>query len=565
MKRFWLSLLALMLALSMLLCCFVSCNKDEDTEPPADDSGDDTTPPAEEEQGYVHSENYLSDSAFSTLKTALEAKDPAFAALDDTMAPAISMNIEILSDCSITAISIPVFKTLAADGFGAFSYTIGVVDSSLAGMRSAPVSGITLAIDANQYDLSENAYIYRYITVDLSKTPIELGAGQTLALGAPDDTLIAAYVKTQESDISTYLKKNCGEPGMFKKGGSADLDYDRDLLCFDFKMEQTFEDEAAYQKYAAELKAAEDAFAAKVQALKDAGYKGKKISIMGDSISTFAGVSNNAEINLNLAGHSSHNTKDSNVCDWTLTYWGRLAVALEMELCVINSWSGSKVFGSETDENKGYGTTDNMLERADQLHRDGGTENDPTDDTQPDLIILYMGINDVLNSPWGTLPEELAATNDQQALMASWITEVRDRGSAYTPGMTVYPCTHEETASCSCLYKSWQAAYALSLDLIKATYPNAEICIMTLVESNAHSSGKKVHIDRANICLRALAEYYDCTLIDQQNNGYITKQNSYLYCHDQEENISSIHPNLKGHELMMRLIVDELYKNLPKS
>ena len=117
-----------------------------------------------------------------------------------------------------------------------------------------------------------------------------LAAGETLALGDPTDTLIAAYVKTELSDIATYLKKECKEPGMFQHGGTAELIYNRDLLCFDFVVERSYESEAAYNAFVADRKAAEDAFNAKVAALKAAGYQGKKLSVVGDSISTFNGV-----------------------------------------------------------------------------------------------------------------------------------------------------------------------------------------------------------------------------------------------------------------------------------
>ena len=553
MKRSLLSLLALLLALSMLLCCFVSCKEDP---PQTDDpnAGDDTTPPAEDAKPYTHSETYYTETQHNTIKAALEAKDSAFGALDGTLTPAVTMNIETLTDCSITSISIPVQKTLAADSRGRFTFTVSVVDSTLTGMRSAPVSGITLELGAEEYELTEKSFIYRYVTVDLSSSPIVLKAGETLALGSAEDTLIAAYVKTAASDIATYLKKECGEPGMFQHGASAELIYDRDLLCFDFTMQRTYASEAAYNAYVAAKQAEEDAFNAKVQALKDAGYKGKKVSIVGDSISTFSGVSNNTSINTTLGQNSSHNSASGNVCDWTLTYWGRLITELEMELCVPNCWSGSKVYG--TKENGVVDPADSLLERADQLHRDGGTPNDPTDDVAPDVIIIYMGINDTNNSPKGTFLN--APGIDKAAAMQQWKAEELDAQFAkYKETKTITVGGKDGT------YENWQEAYALGIMLMQETYPDAEIWLMTLVESNAHSSGTKDKIDHANLYIRAIADMLDVKLIDQQENGYITKQNSYLYGHDEHELITAIHPNLKGHALMARLIIDEFYKNLP--
>ena len=546
MKRSLLSLLALFLALSMLLCSFVAC-KEEPPQTDDPDTNDDTTPPAEDAKPYTHSETYYTEAQHNTIEAALESRDSAFGSLDGALTPAVTMNIETITDCSITSISIPVQKTLAADSRGKFTFTLAVVDSTLNGMRSAPVSGITLELDADEYELAENSFIYRYVTVDLSSSPLVLGADQTLALGAPEDTLIAAFVKTTASDIATYLKKECGEPGMFQHGASAELIYDRDLLCFDFTMQRTYASEAEYNAYVAEKKAEEDAFNAKVEALKAAGYKGKKVSIVGDSISTFAGVSNDTSINTTLGSNSSHNSANGNVCDWTMTYWGRLITALEMELCVANCWSGSKVYGTGGDSD------DSLLERADQLHRDGGTPNDPSDDTAPDIIIIYMGINDMLNSPRASHLD--GADVDKTAAMNTWKTNVIDpKYATYKTNKTITPGT---------TYANWQEAYAMGLMLMQETYPDAEIWLMSLVESNAHSSGRKTHIDHANLYIRAMADLFDVKVIDQQENGYITKQNSYLYGHDEHELITAIHPNLKGHALMARLIVDEFYKNLP--
>ena len=554
MKRTLLSLLSLILALSLSLCCFVGCNNEpvdnNDDTPPADN------PPADgQEDPYVHTERYLTEAQFNTIKAALEARDNAFGSLDSSIVPAVTMNIETLSACSITSISIPVQRTLSADSFDNFTFTINVVGSSLDGMRSSPVGGRTLTIKGSDYDLTENSYIYRYITVDLSDAPVVLKEGETLALGSAEDTLIAAYVKTEVSDIATYMKMECKEPGMFQHGGTDTLIYNRDLLCFDFVMETTFESEAAYNAYVADQKAAEDEFNAKVQALKDAGYKGKKLSIIGDSISTFQGVCNDTNVNVTLGSNTAHNTKNANVCDWSLTYWGRLATELEMELCVINSWSGSKVYGTKDSSTGIVDTDDSLLERADQLHRDGGTPNDPSDDVAPDVIIVYMAINDMLNSPRASHLD--GANVDKAAAMQQWKeTELDSQYAAYKASGNITVGTPSDT------YENWQEAYAMGIMLMQETYPNAEIWLMTLVESNAHSSGKKAHIDHGNLYIRAIAEMLDVNLIDQQENGYITKANSYLYGHDEHELITAIHPNLKGHDLMMRLIVDEFYKKL---
>lgn len=551
MKKHFFFLLCILLVLSMLLGTLAACKEDPVT-PPANDEPDPPAVPTEEP--YTHSETYFSETQLSTIKAALEAKNSAFSPLDGTMAPAISLNVDVLSNCSITSISIPVQKTLEADALGEFTYTLSVVGIALDSMKAAPVSGKILKISAADHELAENSYIYRYITIDLSADPIKLNEGETLALGAPDDTLIAAYVKTEASDIADYMKMECKETGMFTQGMTETLAYDRDLLCFDFVLERSYESEAAYQAEVAEKKAAEDAFQAKVQALKDAGYKGKKISIVGDSISTFGGVSNSTDINSTIGGNNVHNTRNTNVCDWTMTYWGRLITELEMELCVPNCYSGARSYGTESKQEG----KDSLLYRADQLHRDNKTPNDPSDDTAPDVILVYMGINDMLTSPKLNF---LSDPNiDVAATTKTWMdTVVKPKYAKYDPSeLPTFDSDNPNTEGLT--YASWQEAYAMGLMLMQETYPDAEIWIMSLVDSHAHNSGKNGRIDYGNLYIRAIANYFGFKLIDQQENGYITKQNAYLHGQDEGTGIYGLHPNLKGHDLTMRLIVEEIYK-----
>ena len=102
----------------------------------------------------------------------------------------------------------------------------------------------------------------------------------------------------------------------------------------------------------------------------------------------------------------------------------------------------------------------------------------------------------------------------------------------------------------------------MGIMLMQETYPNAEIWVMTLVDSHNHNSGKNGNIDYGNLYIRAMAEVLGVKLIDQQKNGYITKANAYLYCQDEGTGIYALHPNVMGHELTMRLIVEEMYKHL---
>jgi len=105
-------------------------------------------------------------------------------------------------------------------------------------------------------------------------------------------------------------------------------------------------------------------------------YKGKKLSILGDSVSTYCGFSNDGSANATTA---------MNACFYRApfpserTYWMLVMKELGLELCVNNSYSGGNLCGRD---NPCSG-----VRRAGELSRDNGIE--------PDLIIVFMGLNDL--------------------------------------------------------------------------------------------------------------------------------------------------------------------------
>lgn len=103
---------------------------------------------------------------------------------------------------------------------------------------------------------------------------------------------------------------------------------------------------------------------------------GKKVSILGDSISTYKGISNDRSANLSI---SQNPYFYSPPFPEEKTYWAMLIRNLGLELCVNNSWSGGNLCGREN-PNSG-------VNRASYLSRESGEV--------PDLVIVFMGINDL--------------------------------------------------------------------------------------------------------------------------------------------------------------------------
>ena len=102
----------------------------------------------------------------------------------------------------------------------------------------------------------------------------------------------------------------------------------------------------------------------------------KYLSILGDSISTYQGVSNDACANRTIGENPFFYREPFPV---EKTYWHRVCAALGLSLCVNNSWSGGNLTGRD-DPFSG-------VCRAHHLTREDGT--------RPDLILVFMGINDL--------------------------------------------------------------------------------------------------------------------------------------------------------------------------
>ncbi len=112
---------------------------------------------------------------------------------------------------------------------------------------------------------------------------------------------------------------------------------------------------------------------------------GKKLSILGDSISTYEGISNDSSVLRSLAFNPSYYYPPFSAAD---TYWLRLVNTYGLQLCVNNSWSGAflseRIPGMGKD---GTATRSPGVVRVDELSDGEGNT--------PDIIVVFMGINDL--------------------------------------------------------------------------------------------------------------------------------------------------------------------------
>ena len=103
----------------------------------------------------------------------------------------------------------------------------------------------------------------------------------------------------------------------------------------------------------------------------------KRLSILGDSISTYKGFSNDKSVNSTLSYNIYHYFSEHMPPE--KTYWRIVMDSLGLSLCVNNSYSGGLLSGRDN--------TNSGVNRVNNLSRDDGTE--------PDFIIVFMGINDL--------------------------------------------------------------------------------------------------------------------------------------------------------------------------
>ena len=227
--------------------------------------------------------------------------------------------------------------------------------------------------------------------------------------------------------------------------------------------------------------------------------KGKYISILGDSISTYSGwiPSGNAVW---------YTGKTSDVTNVNQTWWHQAITELQANLCVNNSWSGSRVTTTGGEAAAG------CMTRCQSLH---------TDDHDPDIIIVYLGINDYNNGI--------------------------DIGTY--DGLSIVPSTTT----------TFREAYGIMLDKILTRYSTSRVFVCTLpycdrnVDDNAFPelNQDSLPLPKYNEAIRELADAFGVDIIELSKCG-ITFHNRKKYLTDE------LHPLQTGMDLITRKVVNTL-------
>lgn len=251
-----------------------------------------------------------------------------------------------------------------------------------------------------------------------------------------------------------------------------------------------------------------------------ASFEGKKVSILGDSISTLKGVSNNTSYNSTI-GSNAYYYSSGQASKW----WQQVIDVLGMELCVNNSWSGSMILQNNkgTSENNSAG----YVTRCVNLHNDTGEE-----DVLPDVIWVFLGTNDFTHnrSAMGTFD-----AIDYESLIVAG----EDGSYSYATPTTVFE------------------AYAIMLHKMQIAYPEAEIyCLNLLVRRDPVLEGK-TNAGQPTVFNAELAKVVNkagVKLVDLENCGLETDPEIYdNYITDQ-----NVHPGAKGMDLMSAALLSEM-------
>lgn len=129
-------------------------------------------------------------------------------------------------------------------------------------------------------------------------------------------------------------------------------------------------------------------------------YNGKKLSILGDSISTFAAESEKTDgkaaegCTTNYPGNPVKYSS-SDVTNVDTTWWGQVLKQFGMVLGINESWAGSTIGYNPEQTSSGKYTADNCLCSAARIGHLG-------ENGTPDLIIVFGGTNDINHHLVGT-------------------------------------------------------------------------------------------------------------------------------------------------------------------
>lgn len=236
------------------------------------------------------------------------------------------------------------------------------------------------------------------------------------------------------------------------------------------------------------------------------GFEGKIVSILGDSISTFAGYTPVADGH-NLQ-HRNRYPQDNLITNVEETWWWKLINGLGAQLGINDSWAGSQVSNDLADNSGDLGPDACMASntRITNLGSNG----------TPDLILFYGGTNDC--------------------------------GRSVTLGTFDSTTTHSLDLV-STTWASFADAYACAIMRLQHYYPNAKLIVLLPTYTTGYYT--LARLDSYNEVVKEICDYFGVPVLDLRQCG-INWANVGTTLGD------GIHPVASGMDLMCRYIRQRL-------
>lgn len=271
------------------------------------------------------------------------------------------------------------------------------------------------------------------------------------------------------------------------------------------------------------------------------------VSILGDSISTFDGVSNDKTVNNSIANNRPYYPNSNPTMKREDTWWQQTLDLLDLELCVNNAWSGSAVLGTRN------GTAGAYLERCVQLHNNAREE--------PDIILVFMGTND-FSYTWpgshfdghdlGLEKTDSEIPNSGEPKKIDYTTLIQDNGD----GTFSYPeergVTIQEMTSLE--------AYAVMIHKMQHRYPNAQISCMSLMTRRTPAQNPTTTVPDVgqptmfNKGIKSVADHLGVNYIEMENLYSGTDHAEFQYVMADNR----VHPSQEGMDLMTQAVATAL-------
>lgn len=352
-------------------------------------------------------------------------------------------------------------------------------------------------------------------------------------------------------------------------------------------------------------------------------FEGKYFSILGDSISTYAGY-------IPEGNKVYYTGENAGVDDVSQTWWSIVGKTLGMTLAVNNSWSGSKI--SDIDATTQNFTPMSDTTRCQALHK----VSDPLDiviDNGKCYNVVDNAITEVTNANYKSTVMDVNAGECYMINLvamsanAAYITAVDDEGnvvtteitgtgsavayrdylfkipagatklylscrirsdgaaddfavkSAIVPDVIFFWGGANDFSKANAAIGTWEGgaypttastfsdAYALTLKQMQEKYPDAKIYCLSfpmITRTKSAANGTEYNSENKTIAdynavIKKMCELFACQFIDVTGCG-ITRFNAYpTYCQDSAT--VPLHPNKEGMKLYATKIIREIEKS----